>query len=128
VADLISEADEFMDEAEERILHQFSEAYPLMQQAIENLFKAFLIAGGQKLKGISGLGAGSAGNVEVLFARCRSVAPEFETIEEIMGYFITAPANPDPELISDAANEIWDFVIGLLSEEDEEGADNAEDS
>jgi HEPN domain-containing protein len=126
VAELISEADDLMEVAEEKVERQFYSAYPLMQQAIENLFKAFLMAGGQKLKGISGLGAKLASNVGVLFEHCRGLAPEFETIEEIVGYFThEAPSAPDPETISDAANEIWDFVIDLLSGEDE--ADQGEE-
>ncbi|HEX3046669.1 MAG TPA: hypothetical protein VHY08_18075 [Bacillota bacterium] len=128
VADLISEADELMEEAEEKIYHQFSEAYPLMRQAIDNLFKAFLIAGGVKVKGGSGF-THPARNLEVLFEQCRRLAPEFETIEELTGYFTKeAPLNSDPELISDAANEIWDFVIDLLSGDDDDDADEEEDS
>ncbi|MCL6590201.1 MAG: hypothetical protein K6U80_09640 [Firmicutes bacterium] len=129
VADLINEADELMETAEERIHRQFYSAYPLMRQAVEDLFKAFLTAKGQKPKGILGKDGNPGSNAEVLFEQCLRLEPEFEIIEEIAGYFtLEAPPDPDPELICDAANEIWDFVTGLLSGEDEGGEEEADEA
>ena len=45
------------------------------------------------------------------------LVPEFETISNELDYFyIPKLAEMDSEIICDAANEVWDLVIGLMPE------------
>ncbi len=51
------------------------------------------------------------------FKKCLEIETEFEAIREELDYFFMPElAEVDSEIICDAANEVWDFVIGLLPE------------
>jgi hypothetical protein len=102
---LLDEADELLEAGEEKIVLNTVAGYQLLRQAINSLSKAYLIANGRE----------PLGDLKALFFQCRKLNPEFEMIEDEMVVFADPDhSEPDSETIVDAANEIWDFVMGIL--------------
>ncbi|MGE5582366.1 MAG: hypothetical protein ACM3X9_07490 [Bacillota bacterium] len=107
VEDLLEEADQLYDEAEQVIVKEPSVGLKKFQDGVSNLLSAFLLVNDEKAEG----------DLRRLFKRCLGIEPEFAAIEDELDYiFMPHLAEADSEIICDAANEIWDFVIDLLVE------------
>jgi hypothetical protein len=107
VEDLLEEADQLFEQAEEMIVKEPGEGLQKFRNGVSNLFKAFLISHGKM----------PLGEIKQLYFQCREIEPEFETIGDELDYlFIPQLAETDSELICDAANEVWDLVIGMMPE------------
>jgi hypothetical protein len=107
VEDLLEEADQLFDQAEEMIVKEPGEGLQKFHTGVTNLFKAFLIAHEKE----------PVGELKQLFLQCQAIEPEFQTISDELDYFfIPQLAESDSEMICDAANEVWDLVISVLPE------------
>lgn len=107
VDELMEEAFRLYEEAELKIDSEISESIQLFRQAVRNLLNSYLT-----IKGIEGEG----GLVE-LFQECSRIVPDFEIIQPEIEYLVAAaPEEVDGEELIDKANEIWDFIQGLLIE------------
>ena len=107
VEDLLEEADQLFEQAETMIVREPGEGLQKFRTGVDCLLKAFLISR-HKIP---------VGELKQLFFQCRQIEPEFETISDELDYFYIAKlAETDSELICDAANEVWDLVIGLIPE------------
>ena len=107
VEDLLEEADQLFEQAEMMIVKEPGEGLHKFQIGVSNLLKAFLIIH-QKAP---------VWELKQLYNQCCQIEPEFETISDELDYFyIPQLAESDSELICDAANEVWDLVIGLMPE------------
>ena len=99
---LLEEADVFMEQGEEKITVNQNAGYQEFQHAVANMLKAYLINNRQE----------PLGDLKALFFQCQKHNSEFEFIEYVMEIFTdTEPGELDGETITDAANEIWDFVM-----------------
>ena len=76
----------------------------LFLEGISNLLRGFLAASETE----------TDGGLSELFFRCKQVEPEFETVEAEVDLLLDAETE-DVEKITDSANEIWDFVIDLVT-------------
>jgi hypothetical protein len=102
---LLAEADELLERGEEQIVTNVSAGYQVFQQAIANLFKAYLIRNHQE----------PLGDLKALFFQCQKQNSEFEAIEDGMSLFTETGINEiDGETVTDAANEIWDFIMEMF--------------
>jgi hypothetical protein len=102
---LLDEADELLEAGEAKIVLNAATGYQMLRQAISNLSKAYLIANGRE----------PLGDLKALFFQCRKLNPEFEMIEDGMIVFADPDHSElDSETIVDTANEIWDFIMGIL--------------
>ncbi len=111
---LMDEAFKLFEEAEINIDSGLPESITLFRQAVLNLLNAYLF-----IKGVE-----RHGGLAELFHECSKVNSEFETIQSEIEYLISvSPEEVDGEELIDKANEIWDFIEGLLMEI-ELGADN----
>lgn len=107
VEDLLEEADQLFEQAEAMIVKEPGEGLQKFRTGVSNLLKAFLLAHEKA----------PVGELKQLFLQCQQIEPEFETISDELDYFyIPQLAETDSELICDAANEVWDLVIGLIPE------------
>ncbi|HBE79079.1 MAG TPA: hypothetical protein DDW65_15090 [Firmicutes bacterium] len=105
--DLLEEADQLFEQAEEMIVKEPGEGLQKFRTGVGNLFKAFLLSR-EKMP---------LGEIKQLYTQCREIEPEFETIRDELDYlFIPKLAETDSELICDAANEVWDLVISMMPE------------
>ncbi len=105
IDDLLDEADKLLTAGEERIIQNKAAGYQMLRQAISNLYKAYLFTNSQE----------PLGDLRALFFQSHKLNPEFEMIEEEMLIFAdTDPGENDSESIIDSANEIWDFIMGIL--------------
>jgi HEPN domain-containing protein len=82
------------------------------QQSGSALLRAFLLLKGEEPSGA---------NLRHLWNQCAGIEPEFLEIQEIIDYLM--PDEPWDDLdsedfseILDAANELWDFVVGYFPE------------
>lgn len=108
---LLAEADELLERGEEKIVVNANEGYQVFQQAIANMLKAYLMTNHQE----------PLGDLKALFFQCQKHNAEFEVIEDVMDVFTgSGPHEMDEETITDAANEIWDFVMEMLPMAEEE--------
>jgi frataxin-like iron-binding protein CyaY len=108
---LLDAADELMEQGEEKITVNINVGFQVFQQAIGNMFKAYLITNRQE----------PLGELKALFFQCQKLNEEFEAIADVVDIFINPALNEtDGETITDAANEIWDFVMELLPMVEEE--------
>lgn len=99
---LLAEADELLERGEEKIVANVNMGYQVFQQAIANMLKAYLMTNHQE----------PLGDLKALFFQCQKHNADFEAIEDVMDVFIEPEPNEmDGETITDAANEIWDFVM-----------------
>jgi hypothetical protein len=107
VGELLEEADQLFEQAEAMIVKEPGEGLQKFRTGVSNLLKAFLIIHEKA----------PLGELRELFMQCRQIEPEFETISDELDYFyIPKLAEMDSEIICDAANEVWDLVIGLMPE------------
>lgn len=105
IDELMSEAFQLFEDAEMKVDNKLSESIILFRQAVSNLLSAYLF-----IKGVEG-----HGGLAELFHECGKINPEFETIQAEVEYLISAvPKEVDGEELTDKANEIWDFIEGLL--------------
>lgn len=107
VDELMSEAFQLFEEAEMKIDTKLADSIILFRQAVSNLLSVYLFVKG--VEGYSGIAE--------LFYECRKNNSEFETIKAEVEYLISVtPEEADEEELTDKANEIWDFIQGLLME------------
>jgi hypothetical protein len=104
VAKLIEQADVLFEKAEMMVEETPEEGRQLFLEGISLLLRGFLTAGAME----------TDGGLNELLARCKQAEPEFETVETEFELLQNAAAD-DGERITDAANEIWDFVIDLVT-------------
>lgn len=101
---LLEEVDVFMEQGEEKIASDLNAGYQKFQQAVANMLKVYLINNQQE----------PLGGLKALFFQCQKHNPEFDAIEDVVEIFTESePGEMDGETITDAANEIWDFVTEL---------------
>lgn len=106
VDELLNEAFQLFEAAEEKIDNGL-ESRSLFQSAVSNLLKAYLLSQGIEKKD----------GMAELYQECVKNNPEFESIQSEVDYLINAaPHELDGEELIDKANEIWDFIQGLLME------------
>jgi len=104
---LMEEAFRLYEEAELEIDIEISKSIELFRQAVRNLLTSYLT-----IKGIEG-----EGDLVELYQECSRIVPDFEIIQPEIEYLIEAdPEAVDGEELIDKANEIWDFIQGLLME------------
>ena len=114
---LLDEAEVLFEKAEEQSETNLNAGLEYFRQGIGNLCRAFLTVNSQE----------PLGDLRALYFQCRKLEPEFETIDEVMDYFIDPGSGvDDPEIFNDAANEIWDFIVSLLLEEDDDLGDEGD--
>ena len=107
VQDLLEEADLLFEQAEAMIVKEPDEGLHKFQAGVSKLLQGFLIAHGKE----------PVGELKQLFQQCQEIESEFETVRDELDYFfIPQLAAMDSEIICDAANEVWDLVIGLIPE------------
>ncbi|HEX2954793.1 MAG TPA: HEPN domain-containing protein [Bacillota bacterium] len=89
------------------------EIIPMAQQSGVALMRAFLLLKGEEPAG---------SNLRNLWNQCATVEAEFLEIQELIDYI--TPDEPLDDLdsedfseILDAANELWDFVVGFFPED-----------
>lgn len=117
VEQLLDEAEVLFEKAEEQSETNLDAGLEYFRQGIANLCRAFLTVNGQE----------PLGDLRALYFQCRKLEPEFETIDEVMDYFIDPDSGmDDPEICNDAANEIWDFIVSLLPGDDETFGDEGD--
>ena len=111
IDNLLAEADELLENGEEKITENLSVGYLAFRKAVTNLLRAYLIVNGQE----------PLGDVKALFFQCLKQNQDFEEIDEVMSVFAEANSTEaDIESIIDSANEIWDFISGMLPTVEEE--------
>lgn len=109
VENLVEESNRLFEEAELAVEDSPEKGHALFIQGISRLLQAFLMVNGVE----------STGTMHELFSECQQVEPKFEEIEEAFDSLIGAdPAGEDPEEMVDWANEIWDFVVDYVSDDD----------
>ena len=110
IDELFDKADVLFEKAEILAATDLAGAVRLFQEGIGELYKAFILFSEGEPKG----------NFGELYHQCLGLNSEFDVIETEQGYFVTDDLSQlDPETVVDAANEIWDFVSGLLEEEED---------
>ncbi|NLW45803.1 MAG: hypothetical protein GXY86_00460 [Firmicutes bacterium] len=108
---LLDEAFRLFEEAEMKVDISSSESIALFRKAVFNLLSAYLLIQGTECEG---------GFAE-LYRQCFNINSEFESIHYEVDYLINAvPEAVDGEELTDYANEIWDFMQGLLGESETE--------
>lgn len=101
----VAQADQFFEAAEAKSSLNLDSAQDLFAQGVNCLLKAFLMFNNQVAEG----------ELATLFAQCFKINSEFEAVRDELELLATLnPGYTDNELVIDAANEIWDFVIELL--------------
>jgi hypothetical protein len=109
VQSLLEEANGLFERAEVTVEESMEIGYQLFLQGIASLFKAFLNANGVE----------GTGDLLGLFYECKQLKPEFEDIEEELECLLKVDLTiVDAEDLSDSANEIWDFVIDFVSDDE----------
>lgn len=105
---LLEEADSLMDQAESVISGDFGRGVRLFQQAITKMEQAYLMPNGEI----------PFGDLSGLFEKCRAMEPDFEQIADEIAFLaaITSDTTEDPDAVCDTANEIWDFMYGIMEE------------
>jgi hypothetical protein len=108
---ILVEANDLFGQAEIAVEETPETGYRLFLQGISLLLKAFLNANGV---------AGS-GDLMGLFYECKQLEPDFEDIEaELVCLLEADPTKLDTEDLCDSANEIWDFVVDFVSDDDKQ--------
>jgi hypothetical protein len=109
IDNLFDKADLLFEKAEQLAPSNLPEAIRLFREGIGELYKTFILFQDKEPEG----------NLSELFQQCLSLNSEFEVIETEQSYFVAEDFSElDPEMIVDAANEIWDFVSGLMEDEE----------
>lgn len=110
VEELMAEADALFEDAELLVETDLPESLPFFRDGIGNLCRAYLLVNGEE----------PDGGLKELFLQCKKHNPDFSYIEDEIGYFLALDGEAlEPDAICDAANEIWDFVAGLVDGETE---------
>ena len=111
IDELLDEAFQLFEAAEMKIDSSSSESIALFRKAVFNLLNAYLL-----IQGIE-----ADGGLADLYRQCFSINTEFESIHYEIDYLINAvSAEVDGEELTDNANEVWDFMQGLLMESETE--------
>lgn len=111
IDELMDEAYRLFEEGETKIDGQISESIDLFRRGVGKLLNTYLI-----IKGSEG-----EGDLDELFQECIRVNPDFEIIQAEIEYLAEiTPQEADGEELTDKANEIWDFIEGLLIENEME--------
>ena len=93
------------EEAEMIIDVEPDKSLTLLRQAVTQLLNAYL-----SINEIAG-----HGNLDELFQECLKTDSEFEAIQSEVEYLTTiGPEEIDAEEMVDTANEIWDFIQGMI--------------
>ncbi|MGE5606799.1 MAG: hypothetical protein ACM3YE_14050 [Bacteroidota bacterium] len=109
VDEMMDEAFQLFEEAEIKIGNEISESIGLFRRAACKLLSTYLM-----IKGSEG-----EGDLDELFQECIRVNPDFEIIQSEIEYLAeVSPEEADGEELTDKANEIWDFIEGLLIEDE----------
>lgn len=103
---LVNRGDELFEAAEAAIEHSRDESAVKFREGVAQLLKAFLYLHDQEVDG----------SMEQLFASCKQLEPSLEEIEEEVELLLDDPESVDAEDLIDAANEIWDYMIDLISQ------------
>mgnify|MGYP001184719671 CR=1 FL=1 len=107
IDELMDEAYRLFEEGEMKIDSEISESIDLFRRGVGKLLNTYLI-----IKGSEG-----EGDLEELFEECNRINPDFEIIQSEIEYLVEIiPQEADGEELTDKANEIWDFIEGLLNE------------
>jgi len=106
VESLVVRGDELFEAAEAEIEHSRAESAAKFREGVAQLLKAFLHLHEED----------ADDGLEQLFAACKRLEPSLEAIEDEVKLLLDAPESVDSEDLIDAANEIWDYVIDLISE------------
>lgn len=111
IDELMEEAFRLFEEAEMKVGSDTQESIILFRRAVSNLFNVYLA-----INGVEG-----AGSLAELFLECVKIDSEFETIRPEVEFLTTViPKEADTEELVDQANEIWDFIEGIMGEEEME--------
>jgi hypothetical protein len=106
VEKLIKQADELFEQAEMKVEGTPEQGRRLFLEGISSLLRGFSVANEIETEG----------GLAELFARCQQLEPEFKTIAGEFDILLNAGGSGvDAEVVTDAANEIWDFVIDLVA-------------
>ena len=109
IDELMDEAFRMFEKAEMRIDNEISESIDLFRQGVGKLLNTYLI-----IKGFQGK---DGGDLKELFKECNRINPDFEIIQSEIEYLTeVSPTGVDGEELIDKSNEIWDFIEGLLTE------------
>jgi hypothetical protein len=109
VQSLLEEANRLFERAEVTVKESMATGSQLFLQGVALLFRAFLNANGVE----------GTGDLLGLFYECKQLEPNFADIREELDCLLEADlAGLDSEDLSDTANEIWDFVIDFVSDDD----------
>lgn len=109
VQELVEEANGLFEQAEAVVESSVETGHELFLRGIAYLLRAFLVANGVE----------GSGTVNELFRECKHLEAEFENIEEELESLINADFSfNDAEDINDSANEVWDFVIDLVTDDE----------
>ncbi len=107
VEDYLEEADQLFQDGERMIVREPVEGLKRFQQGVTYLLQGYLVSQDGE----------PGSDLKAVFEQCKQLEPEFESIEGELDYFFMPQlAEVDSEIVCDAANEIWDFVIGLIPE------------
>lgn len=106
VEELVERGNELFEAAEAEIEHSRAGSAVKFREGVAQLLKAFLYLHDQN----------AGGSLEQLFAHCKQIDPSLEAVEEEVELLLDDPESVDGEDLIDAANEIWDYVIDLISE------------
>jgi len=106
VEELVRKADKLFEAAEDRLGDSLAESAGLFREGVVRLFEAFLLANDSP----------AIGESADLYRRCREIDPDFAAIAAEAQYLNAPVTELNEEDLADAANEIWDFVIDLISE------------
>jgi HEPN domain-containing protein len=117
VAELLDQADQALSAAETGLEKEadLAEILAQAQKSATLLFTAFIQAKGEE--------APAGASLRALWNRCVELEAEFADLEETVEYLIVESPVEDLDIedlgeIVDAANEIWDFVVGFFPESD----------
>lgn len=109
INELMDEAFRLFEEAEMKVEQKPEESINLLRRAVANLFNTYLLINGVE----------DTGSLVEMYRECETINPEFETIRTEVEYLNTViPGEVDAEELLDQANEIWDFIEGVLTEEE----------
>lgn len=111
VDELLAEADTALTRAETQVSSHPQESCKQFQTGASCLCRAYLMT--------QGMDNPDTGTLASLFQQCLTKNEEFESIRDEINYLNNSDlAELDGDVLCDAANEIWDFIIDLLPEEE----------
>lgn len=108
IEELVQQADNLFSRAEACVENAPAESIGLFKQGIGKLFQAYLTLNEEDANGDFGQMAEA----------CQRIDPSFEAVDNELKLFMGNPAEISADDLVDAANEVWDFIIDLLVEEE----------